>query len=203
MWERANRVEGALIAKTPQLPAREPNGVVVAVTTAGRGGGLWLLWTVVEAVRPGGDRSWAVRAGVTVGLALGVSQLVKRLVPVRRRPEGPGGPARRSLPERPDSSSFPSAHAATAAAFTVALLLRSRRIGLLAMPLTGTAVYGRLRTRVHWPTDLVAGAWIGVAAAFVVHRLPGTRSRLAGRPDGDITRTGWRHARSGRWPWRW
>jgi membrane-associated phospholipid phosphatase len=60
-----------------------------------------------------------------------------------------GGPVRRTLPERPDSPSFPSSHAASAVAFTTALALRDRRLALLATPLTATAIYGRLRTRVH------------------------------------------------------
>jgi undecaprenyl-diphosphatase len=97
---------------------------------------------------------------------MGASQLVKRLTPPRRRPELPGGPARRTLPERPDSSSFPSSHAATAAAFTVAALRRDRGFGLIILPVAGIAVYGRLRTRVHWPTDLVAGIAIGIGAAW-------------------------------------
>ena len=173
MWERANRVEAALIAEVRWLPAWQPHAVVVLVTTAGRGGALWLLLIAGEALRPDGDRRWAVRAGAAIGLALGVSQLVKRLVPARRRPEPPGGPARRTLPERPDSSSFPSSHAATAAAFTAALALRDRRLGVLVAPLTMTVIYGRLRTRVHWPTDLVAGAAVGVLAAFAVRRVLG------------------------------
>ncbi|HEV7650412.1 MAG TPA: phosphatase PAP2 family protein [Actinophytocola sp.] len=172
MWERVNRAEAALIADTRWLPARQPNAAVIAVTTAGRGGVLWLLWIAVEALRPGGDGGWAARAAAAVGAALVASQLVKRLVPARHRPEAPGGPARRNLPERPDSPSFPSSHAATAAAFTTALALRDPRLGLLVTPLTATATYGRLRTRVHWPTDLAAGASIGVAAALAVHGLP-------------------------------
>lgn len=165
MWERANRAEAALFADTPWLPRRPPNVVVTAVTTAGRGGALWLLCTLTEALRPGGDRRWAAHTAAAIGIALGVSQLVKRIAPHRCRPEAPGGPARRSLPERPDSSSFPSAHAATAAAFTTALATRGP-LSLLVVPVTATAVYGRLRTRVHWPSDIVAGMAIGVTATM-------------------------------------
>jgi len=155
-----------MIAETPWLPARPPNPVVTAATTAGRGGALWLAWCAAEGLRPGGDRRFARRAAVAVGAALGVSQLLKRLVPARPRPERPGGPARRDLPERPDSSSFPSAHAASAAAFTTAVLRHDRRIALVVAPVAATAVYGRLRTRVHWPSDLAVGVTIGVAAAL-------------------------------------
>jgi len=155
-----------MIVETPWLPARPPSPVVTVATTAGRGGALWLLWCAAEALRPGGDRRFARRAATAVAVALGVSQLLKRIVPARPRPEQPGGPARRELPERPDSSSFPSAHAASAAAFTTAVLRHDRRLALVVTPVAAIAVYGRLRTRVHWPSDVVAGVTIGVAAAL-------------------------------------
>jgi undecaprenyl-diphosphatase len=164
-WQSLNCGEAALIADTPALPARPPHAVVTAVTTAGRGGALWLVLCGLEAVRPRGDRRAARRAAVAIGAALVTSQVLKRVVPKRPRPEKRGGPARRSLPESPDSSSFPSAHAATAAAFTAVVLAHDRRLAALVAPLTVTATYGRLRTRVHWPTDLVAGVAIGVASA--------------------------------------
>jgi undecaprenyl-diphosphatase len=162
-----NRVEARLIVDSPGLPARPPHPVVTAVTTAGRGGALWLLLCVAEAARPGGDRRFARRAATAVGVALGASQLVKRIAPRRPRPEPPGGPARRDLPERPESSSFPSAHSATAAAFTTVVLTHDWRVGTAVAPVTLTAIYGRLRARVHWPTDLVAGVVIGVVAAVI------------------------------------
>jgi undecaprenyl-diphosphatase len=166
LWDRMDRAEAAMIARTPWLPARPAGPVVIAATTAGRGGALWLLWCAAEAFRRGGDRRFARRAATAVAVALGVSQLLKRLVPTRPRPERPGGPARRELPERPGSSSFPSAHAASAAAFTTAVLRHDRRLVLVVAPVAATAVYGRLRTRVHWPSDLAAGVTIGVAAAL-------------------------------------
>ncbi len=167
-WERLNRAEARLVAASPWLPARAPHPVVTAVTTAGRGGAVWLGLCLAEAVRRGGDRRLARRAAAAVVLALGIGQGVKRVVPTRARPEPPGGPARRDLPERPESSSFPSAHAATAAAFMTVVLVRDRRAALAIAPTALTAVYGRLRTRVHWPTDVLAGAAIGVAAALIV-----------------------------------
>jgi membrane-associated phospholipid phosphatase len=169
-WEPLNRREARLIADTPVLPARVPHPVVTAVTTAGRGGGLWLAICAIEALRPGGNRRLARRGAASVAGALAVSHVLKLVLPHRPRPEPPGGKARRSLPETPDSSSFPSAHAATAAAITATLLRHKPKLAALAAPLTLTATYGRLRTRVHWPSDLVAGTAIGLAAAAVLDR---------------------------------
>jgi undecaprenyl-diphosphatase len=167
VWQRLNEAEAALIADTPWLPDRPPNRTVTAVTSAGQGSGLWLLLCLVEALRPGGDRRTARRAAVAVLGAMGLSHLVKRVAPPRERPERPGGEARRTLPARPDSSSFPSAHAATAAAFSAVALAHRPRSAYLVAPLALTAIYGRLRTRVHWPSDLVAGVLIGLISARV------------------------------------
>jgi membrane-associated phospholipid phosphatase len=38
------------------------------------------------------------------------------------------------------------------------------------LPLPLVATYGRLRTRVHWPTDLVTGVAIGITAATILDR---------------------------------
>ncbi|MFL6141454.1 MAG: phosphatase PAP2 family protein [Labedaea sp.] len=175
-WERLNRAERALLADLPVLPESPPNPVVTAVTTAGRGGVLWLLLCAAEALRRGGDRRLARHAAVGVAAALAASNALKRLVPYRPRPEPPGGPARRSLPERPDSSSFPSSHAASAAAFSTAIMLHHGRRALLVAPLAATAIYGRLRTRVHWPTDLAAGMALGAGSALLTWRAHRSRT---------------------------
>jgi membrane-associated phospholipid phosphatase len=169
-WESLNGVEARLIADSPVLPATTPHTAIVAVTTAARGGVLWLALCAFEALRAGGDRRAARHGAVSVGTALAVSHLLKRVTPYRARPEPPGGRARRALPERPDSSSFPSAHAATAAAFIAAAFTRDRRLAIALLPLPLVATYGRLRTRVHWPTDLVTGVAVGVVAALVLDR---------------------------------
>jgi undecaprenyl-diphosphatase len=134
VWEWLNRLEAGLIAESAALPARTPHPVVTAVTTAGRGGLLWLALCMLEAVRPRGNRRLAGRGAAAVGVALAASHLVKRVVPRRPRPEPRGGRARRSLPETPDSSSFPSSHAATGAAFLSAVLVHDRRLAVLLAP---------------------------------------------------------------------
>jgi undecaprenyl-diphosphatase len=77
-------------------------------------------------------------------------------------------PARRALPEHPDSSSFPSKHAVTAAAFGTVTAVEDPLAGAFVTPLVLLVAYSRLRTRVHWPTDVIGGLGIGVLIGVAV-----------------------------------
>lgn len=68
----------------------------------------------------------------------------------------------------PDSWSFPSGHTASAFAGATALLIHSRRWGAVAMAYAILVGVSRLYLCVHWPTDVVVGAIVGIAVAFVV-----------------------------------
>jgi undecaprenyl-diphosphatase len=64
--------------------------------------------------------------------------------------------------------SFPSDHATAAFAIAVSLLLRSRRIGLLALGMAVVLALARVCVGVHYPGDVLGGALIGTAAALVL-----------------------------------
>jgi membrane-associated phospholipid phosphatase len=133
------------------------------------------------------------RAAVTGVAALGltsflVNQSIK-LISERRRPDR----TRDSVPRRrwvrmPRSNSFPSGHAASAAAFAVS-------VGDLLPPFRGPlraaaaiVAFSRVYTGVHYPADIVAGAAIGVlvgrVSSTVALRLrASSRQRLEDRPE--------------------
>jgi undecaprenyl-diphosphatase len=64
--------------------------------------------------------------------------------------------------------SFPSDHATAAFAISVSLLLRSRRIGLLALAMAVVLGVARVCVGVHYPGDVLGGALIGTTAAVVL-----------------------------------
>ncbi|MGW6443123.1 phosphatase PAP2 family protein [Lentzea sp. NPDC055074] len=145
------------------LPTRRPHPVIIAASLTARGGVLWLPVAGVLALA--GKKKAAKRALMAALVAMPLGHLVSLFAP-RRRPLAADLPARRALPEHPESSSFPSKHAVTAAAFGTAAALAEGETAFFVMPLVLLVAYSRLRTRVHWPTDVLGGLTIGALVAL-------------------------------------
>jgi undecaprenyl-diphosphatase len=120
---------------------------------------------------PSGRRA-AITGLVAVGTtSLVVNQPLKR-AGERRRPDrvGLGVPPRRWV-RMPSSTSFPSGHSASAAAFAVAV---GDVLPVLRVPLrVGASVVGfsRVYTGVHYPSDVVVGATAGALLGRWVSRV--------------------------------
>ena len=67
--------------------------------------------------------------------------------------------------------SFPSAHAANVVTCATVLCLFYRRWRWLYITIALTVIYSRLYTGVHWPSDVLAGACIGIVVGTAVVRL--------------------------------
>lgn len=74
--------------------------------------------------------------------------------------------------DRPESSSFPSGHTAAAAAFTAAVLPAFPPAGFLCTVPAALVAFERVQSGAHYPSDVAAGAAIGLAAAWFVRRSP-------------------------------
>jgi undecaprenyl-diphosphatase len=165
-----NRYEADAVARSTALPPDEPNSEVTVLTTVARGGLLWVGIAAALAARRGRSRRAARNGVVAVAVASASSHLIGWWLP-RRRPAADHLPAYQALVHKPTSSSFPSSHAATAAAFTTAIAWESPAAGLVEAPVAVAVAHSRLRTRTHWPSDVVAGALWGIAVGVATRRL--------------------------------
>ncbi|HET9117937.1 MAG TPA: phosphatase PAP2 family protein [Pseudonocardiaceae bacterium] len=169
MAEHRNRCEADVMASRTVLPADAPASPVTLLTEVARGGLLWVGIAATLAARPGPTRRAARDGVVAVAMASATSHLIGRWLP-SRRPSAVHLAAYQTLVHKP-TSSFPSAHAATAVAFTTAIACESPVVGLMVAPVAAAVAHSRLRTRVHWPSDVIAGALWGVASGVATRRL--------------------------------
>lgn len=169
-------IDARLGAALSRSRGRLADRVSGAVTDAGSLYGLVGTATVLLAA---GRRRTAARVGVAGGAAWVVSQGAKELVR-RSRPYELGIAER--LVHPPAGSSWPSGHAAVAAALASAAAADLRPVGRVAMvAVASTVAATRVQLGVHHPSDVVAGAALG---AFVADLGVSAVEAVADRLDG-------------------
>jgi undecaprenyl-diphosphatase len=111
-------------------------------------------------------RHGVIAAGFSAALALLVAQLIAGLWD-RPRPyvAHPGDSYLFIAPSH--DPSFPSDHATAAFAIAMAIWLRSRRAGEIAFVMAGLLAVSRVAVGTHYPSDVLAGALLGIASALV------------------------------------
>lgn len=111
-----------------------------------------------------------MRGVVSVAGASLVANVGLKTLFARRRPAADRIPEHRRLVPAPASSSFPSGHSATAAAFATAVAMESPRTALVVAPLAAAVAYSRVHTGVHWGSDVLVGAAVGSGIALATRR---------------------------------
>jgi undecaprenyl-diphosphatase len=110
-------------------------------------------------------RHGVVAAGFSASLALLVAQAISHLWDRPRPYEAHPGHSHLFVAPSPDGS-FPSDHATASFAIAVAIFLRHRRAGAVALTLAVLVSVGRVAVGTHYPTDILGGAALGTAAAL-------------------------------------
>jgi decaprenylphosphoryl-5-phosphoribose phosphatase len=137
--------------------------VAKALGKAGNNGAIWFgLGTALAILDPSNREAWAICA-LLGPLAIGLNYVVK-LVVKRPRPVLEGLPP---LGGAPSSLSFPSAHATSAFAVATAMT-RVEPWGALAFLLAFALALGRPYLGMHYPSDVLAGAVLGIALGLIV-----------------------------------
>ncbi|MFC8427753.1 phosphatase PAP2 family protein [Streptomyces sp. NPDC057253] len=123
----------------------------------------------------------ALAVPATVAAAYGVDAVLKLLVHEQRPCRTLTVTTLEACPA-PGDWSFPSNHAAIAAASAVALLFVSRRLGAWAVAAALAMAASRVWVGVHYPHDVLAGLAVGAAVAFglmtLIRRRAGTVAHL-------------------------
>jgi undecaprenyl-diphosphatase len=166
------------IARIP--PSRIDDGLKVLTGTANHS----LLWFAVAAIlgaRRGATRRAAIRGVCAIGGASFLANALAKPLAPRRRPAADALPNWRALPSPPTSSSFPSGHAASAAAFTTAVAMEAPVAGAVLAPIAATVAYSRVHTGVHWYSDVLAGALLGTGVALATQRWWPVRPQVPAR----------------------
>jgi undecaprenyl-diphosphatase len=131
-----------------------------------------ILWFAISVLLAGGNRRRAaVRGLASLGVASAMANLPLKYAARRSRPELIPVPLPRRLLNQPTTSSFPSGHSASAAAFATGVALEQPLLAAPVAVLAAGVAYGRVHTGVHYPGDVVAGIALGVGSALVVRRV--------------------------------
>ena len=142
---------------------------MTAVTTLGDSG---LIWIAAALLLLCFRRYRGCGAAVLLALLIGalVTNVILKNAVVRIRPyEVIEGLC--ILVDAPHDYSFPSGHSTSSvAAAAVMLRCLPRRFGVPAAVLAALICLSRLYVGVHYPTDVLAGALIGLLAAFASER---------------------------------
>lgn len=141
-----------------------------------------LLWfstaAAIAATRSPRARRAALRGTASLALASATINTIGKRSVRRARPVLDVVPLTRQLKRQPITTSFPSGHSASAAAFATGVALESRRWGSAVAPVAATVALSRIYTGAHFPSDVLAGMALGAGAAFAVRGLVPTRDQL-------------------------
>ncbi len=164
------KADRAVSRGVADLPAGPLDTAMLALTRSANHSVLWCGVAAALAARRGTTRRAAARGLLAIALTSTLANgALKRALP-RRRPAASALPSSQTLPRPPTSSSFPSGHAASAAAFLTGVAMESPRAALAVAPLAAGVAYSRVHVGVHWASDVAAGAAIGTGVALATRR---------------------------------
>lgn len=137
------------------------------ITVLGNAGMVWIVIGVLLLVSKKHRRiGFLVLLGLLLGLIIG-NGIVKNLV-ARPRPCWIYSDFRLLIP-MPKDYSFPSGHTQASVIATTILTLYRRKWGWILIPLALVIAFSRLYLYVHFPTDILGGACIGLAIGMVTY----------------------------------
>ncbi len=137
---------------------------------------LLLVFLFANGERHRGWRRAAVAAVLSAGVALALAKVLSEIVD-RSRPFVVDPNGVHLFSAHATDPGFPSDHATGAFAVAMAIYLRNRVWGSVALVAAAVLSVGRVAIGVHFPSDVLAGAVLGCVVALLLYLGP-VRSRI-------------------------
>ncbi|CZQ86361.1 phosphatidic acid phosphatase type 2/haloperoxidase [Trichococcus palustris] len=137
--------------------------IMVFITTLGNGGMVWIALSIVLLVIPK-YRIYGLTMLVALLISFIFGNVILKNIVARPRPSWVD-PSVKLLIPNPSDYSFPSGHTFTSFASAGSLFLYNKKSGVAAIVLASLIGFSRMYLYVHYPSDVLAGALFGLAAA--------------------------------------
>ena len=141
----------------------------------------WFYWFRDELPATNKSRVILVKGILSSLVAIVFARILANFFPFRLRPfadptAGFSITVRQITPDFESWSAFPSDHAAVVFALSFALFRISRGVSIFLLAYSAIVVcFPRVYIGLHYPSDVIAGALIGVLAAWIVQKINGAR----------------------------
>lgn len=141
------------------------DSVMTFITGLGDSGKIWIACTILLLLIPK-TRKAGLAMGIALALEIVCCNVILKPFVARIRPCDVNT-AVQLLIERPLDYSFPSGHTASSFAAASALYFGRKKLWIPAAILAGLIGFSRLYLYVHYPTDVLAGALIGIMMGWI------------------------------------
>lgn len=143
--------------------------VMPVITAFGNAGAIWLAAALaLICTKKYRRQGILLLGGIVLGYLVGnvcLKNLLARPRPCWLDPSVP------LLIARPTDYSFPSGHTMISVIGATILTQTNRRFGYIAIPLAALIAFSRLYLYVHFPSDILGGAVLGVVIGLLVMRV--------------------------------
>jgi undecaprenyl-diphosphatase len=132
------------------------------------------------------NRLMVISVAISVFLSRLVIAEIIKIIFHRSRPYVVLDTAKKLITENTDFKSFPSGHAAIFFAIALAVYFYNKKLGIwffVAAILIGIA---RIFVGVHWPSDVLGGAVIGIISGLIITRIIRTKTRVSNKQPNQI-----------------
>ena len=144
------------------------NALVPRISSLGDAGLIWIALSILLLLFPK-TRKAGLASGIALLFMLITGNMILKPLVARLRPFTVNTAVELLIPP-PTDFSFPSGHTYASFASASAIFRNNRKIGIPALILASLIAFSRLYLYVHYPTDILAGAAIGIMAGWAGRR---------------------------------